>query len=113
MKGIRKLFMAAFLPFIFLWYIGCVSLTPHTHIVDGVTIVHSHPASAEGHQHTAEETIGIELISHFDRDLGQDGVILPAVAELFLCDPHFEIEAPSVIISFIDVRSLRAPPCLS
>ena len=71
--------MAAFLPFIFLWYIGCVSLTPHTHIVDGVTIVHSHPASAEGHQHTAEETIGIELISHFDRDLGQDGVILPVI----------------------------------
>lgn len=114
MKGIRKLFMAAFLPFIFLWYIGCVSFTPHTHIVDGVTIVHSHPGSSEGHEHgSAEETLGIELICHFDRDLGQDGVVLPAVAEMFLSDPHYEVATPSVIVSIIDVRSLRAPPCFS
>ena len=113
MKGTRKLFMAALLPFIFLWYITCISVTPHTHIVDGVSIVHSHPASAEGHQHSSEEAIGIELIGHFYRDLGQDGVILPAVSEMFLSDPHFEFETPSVIISTIDVRSLRAPPCFS
>lgn len=113
MKETRKLFMAALLPFIFIWYIGCISLTPHTHIVDGVSIVHSHPASAEGHQHSAEEAIGIELICHFDRDLGQDGVVLPAVAEMFLNDPHYEAATPSVVVSTIEVRSLRAPPCFS
>ena len=113
MKERRKYLLAALLPFVFLWYIGCISLTPHTHIVDGVSIVHSHPASAEGHQHSAEEAIGIELICHFDRDSGQDGVILPAVAELFLSDPHYEAATPSVIVSPIEVRSLRAPPCFS
>ena len=113
MKETRNLFMAAFLPFVFLWYITCISLTPHTHIVDGVSIVHSHPVSAEGHQHSSEEAIGIELICHFYRDLGQDGVFLPAVAEMFLSDPHYEFETPSVTVSTIDVRSLRAPPCFS
>ena len=113
MKGNRKNLLAALLPFVFLWYIGCISLTPHMHIVDGVSIVHSHPASAEGHQHSAEEAIGIELICHFDRDLGQDGVILPAVAEMFLSDPHYEFATPSVSISSIEVRSLRAPPYFS
>jgi hypothetical protein len=113
MKETRKLFIAALLPFIFLWYIGCISLTPHTHIVDGVSIVHSHPVSTEGHQHSAEETLGIELICHFDRDLGQDGIILPAVAELFLNDPHFEFATPYVTVSAFEVRSLRAPPCFS
>lgn len=113
MKEFKKYLQAALLPFVFIWYIGCIGLTPHTHIVDGVTVVHSHPASAAGHEHSAEETIGIELICHFYRDLAADGVALPSVAELFLSDPHFENETPSVLISSIDVRSLRAPPCFS
>ena len=113
MKDLRKYLKAALLPFIFLWYIGCIGLTPHTHIVDGVSIVHSHPASQAGHEHSSDETLGIELICHFYRDLAIDGVILPSVAELFLSDAHYEDEIESVVISNIDVRSLRAPPCFS
>ena len=72
----------ALLPLVFIWYIGCIGLTPHTHIVDGVKVVHSHPVSTEDHEHSAEETIGIELICNFCRDLAVDGVVLPSAAEI-------------------------------
>lgn len=113
MKEIRKYLLAAFLPFVFLWYIGCISLTPHTHIVDGVSVVHSHPASAEGHQHSAEEALGIELICHYYRDLAADGIFLPEVAFLFLDKVQTEYVSPYIPAVSTLVCSLRAPPCFS
>ena len=114
MKDLRKYLQAALLPFIFLWYIGCIGLTPHTHIVDGSTIVHSHPGSAAGHEHGSdEETLGIQLISHFDRDLCLDGIILPMVSVLQLtCEPA-EYSMPYVPAVSDLPCGLRAPPRFS
>lgn len=113
MRNLMTYLKPALLPLVFIWYIGCIGLTPHTHIVDGVKVVHSHPVSAEGHEHSAEETIGIELICHFYRDLVADGVTLPTVAELILNGQHYEYAASPVFLSSVEVLSLRAPPCLS
>lgn len=114
MKDFKKYLQAAFLPFVFLWYIGCISFTPHTHIVDGCTIVHSHPGSAEGHEHGSdEETLGIELISHFDSDLCLDGIILPMVSVIQLTGTSAEYSMPYVSSTLSLPCGLRAPPCFS
>lgn len=113
MRNLMGYLKPALLPLVFIWYIGCIGLTPHTHIVDGVKVVHSHPVSAEDHEHSEEETIGIELICNFCRDLAVDGVVLPSAAEILLNVLHYELASPSVLISSVEVLSLRAPPCFS
>lgn len=112
MKGTKKYLMAALLPFIFLWYIGSISLFSHTHIIDGTTIVHSHPGSTDGHEHGAEEALGIELICHYHRDLATDGIFLPKVAFLLLEIVQPEYISPYIPAASTLVRSLRAPPAL-
>jgi len=54
---------------LFLGYYGSITLFPHSHIVNGVTIVHSHPyntdngSSSSGLPHTGKELIIIQLLS--------------------------------------------------
>ncbi len=43
-----------FLPLIFIAYLGGITLFTHSHVVNGVIIVHSHPFKGE-HQHTEVE----------------------------------------------------------
>lgn len=42
MEGLRKYLRIA-LPLLFISYLGCLIAFTHVHIVNGVTIVHSHP----------------------------------------------------------------------
>ena len=42
MEGLRKYLRIA-LPLLFISYLGCLIAFSHVHIVNGVTIVHSHP----------------------------------------------------------------------
>lgn len=63
--------MKFFLPLLFLTYWGGISLFNHSHVVNGVIIVHSHPFKAN-HQHTPDqvETIffsAIMSLLHFRR----------------------------------------------
>ena len=54
-----------FLPVLFISYIGCISLFTHTHVVNGVTIVHSHPYNPKAHHdHTTTEFQLIHALSH-------------------------------------------------
>jgi|GEM_PF-48321 len=56
---------------LFLWYYGCITLFNHTHIINGVTIVHSHPTSpfgetkGNGHTHTSTQIVLISELSNF------------------------------------------------
>lgn len=65
----KTIFVYALL-ILFLGYYGSITLFPHYHIVDGVTIVHSHPfrhGSATNpfeHQHSKNEFVFIQLISN-------------------------------------------------
>lgn len=61
------------LPLLFVTYLGSVSLFPHSHIVDGCKIVHSHPFSG-GHSHEGKSAETILFLSFFHID----GNILPA-----------------------------------
>lgn len=53
-----------FLPLIFIAYLGGITLFTHSHVVNGVIIVHSHPFKGE-HQHTEVELETIFFLSSF------------------------------------------------
>lgn len=60
-----------FLVLLFCGYLGSVTFFPHTHIVDSVSIVHSHPYKSlpendpADHHHTKNEFLLIQFISGF------------------------------------------------
>jgi len=67
----RKQIMRYFLLILFIGYYGSITLYTHTHILNGVTIVHSHPFNSGTqknpikHQHTANGFLLIQFLSHF------------------------------------------------
>ena len=56
--------MKYFLPLLFLAYWGGVTLFTHSHVVNGVIIVHSHPFKT-GHQHTESQAETIFFLDHY------------------------------------------------
>ena len=56
--------MKFFLPLLFLTYWGGVTLFTHSHVVNGVIIVHSHPSKA-GHLHTEGQAETIFFLDHY------------------------------------------------
>jgi len=71
LKRIYKRITGYFLLIIFCGYFASVTFFSHTHIVDGVTIVHSHPYKSHSgnipfnHNHSKEGFILIHLMSNF------------------------------------------------
>ena len=58
-----------FLPVLFISYIGCISLFTHSHVVNGVTIVHSHPYKpGTEHEHTTAEFQLIHMLSSIETE---------------------------------------------
>jgi hypothetical protein len=63
--------MRYFLLILFLGYFGSITLFTHTHIVNGVAIIHSHPYNPfskdkpVNHQHSENGFILIHFLSHF------------------------------------------------
>lgn len=63
-------FFRYFFPIFFLIYFGNITLFTHSHIMNGVTIVHSHPfkkdnADQPAHQHTPAQFQLIHQLSSF------------------------------------------------
>ncbi len=57
--------MRWFLPVLFISYMAGITLFTHSHVVNGVTIVHSHPFKKDSpHSHTTVEFQLIHLLSH-------------------------------------------------
>ena len=57
--------MRWFLPVLFISYMAGITLFTHSHVVNGVTIVHSHPFKKRlSHGHTTVEFQLIHLLSH-------------------------------------------------
>lgn len=63
-QGYLKI-MRWFLPVLFISYMAGITLFTHSHVVNGVTIVHSHPFKKDSpHSHTTVEFQLIHLLSH-------------------------------------------------
>lgn len=104
-------FMRFFLPILFIFYVGGITLFTHTHVVNGVIIVHSHPYKAE-HTHTAQQAETIFFLSSL-YTYGDIPQPLTPVLWLILLGI---LVAPAVsnkpLSSTYGVISLRAPPVL-
>ena len=108
--------MRYFLLLLFLGYYGSITLFTHTHIVNGVTIVHSHPyKSGTGknpvtHQHTANGFIHIQLLSTFITTVSFLAFSIEAfktVLRKYFLQKNDESFSN---LSFLCSNGLRAPP---
>ena len=107
-RRLRKL-LTFFFPLLFIAYAGGSILFTHTHVVDGVVIVHSHPGKT-GHSHSQQGLETIFGLSHF---AVPDGV-LPS----YLLSPLFvfltALLLPDLPVHALSGRSRangrRAPP---
>ena len=111
MKQIYLNIMKWFLPVLFISYMAGITLFTHSHVVNGVTIVHSHPFKKGGeHSHT---TVEFQLIHILDHTLVTDNGLTPLFVTsvlsllcIFLASPQrmrYCRPCPGVI-------SLREPP---
>ena len=69
-----------FLPLIFIAYLGGITLFTHSHVVNGVIIVHSHPFNG-AHKHTEVELETIFFLSSF---AASDSLLTPFSASILL-----------------------------
>lgn len=100
------------LPMLFLAYIGSISLFPHTHIINGTTIVHSHPFSGE-HSHQAGEA---ECILHLSVFWAENDIPTTRLPELFRILLHFLAEpatADSTVNTLVHFETRRGPPSIN
>ncbi|WP_373837932.1 hypothetical protein [Bacteroides heparinolyticus] len=110
MKKFRNI-IKWFLPLLFIVYWGGITLFTHSHVVNGVIIVHSHPFQGE-HEHTE---VQLETIFYLTSFVSTSLTLCPAAASVF-----FVLLCVLVVLATERIKcgrscggiSLRAPPCL-
>ena len=116
MKLWRKKIMRDFLLLLFLGYYVSISSFTHTHIVNGVAIVHSHPYNPfskdkpVNHQHSANGFVFIHFLSHFLTTvlfLAFSFGIVKAVLRKYILQKNNENFANRICMCS---NGLRAPP---
>ncbi|MBV3833415.1 hypothetical protein NXX54_20925 [Bacteroides sp. BFG-638] len=111
MKQLYLHIMKYFLPVLFISYMAGITLFTHSHVVNGVTIVHSHPfKKGSEHSHT---TVEFQLLHFLNHILVTDSGLLPAfiVAVFsFLCILLARPQGMRYCRTCPGVISLRAPP---
>jgi nitrate reductase gamma subunit len=83
----------------------------HTHIVNGVTIIHSHPFDKKGHTHSKEGYLIINLIAHYvsDEFITPDFSLKPE----YTFTRYIILPVPDRIVQGVTLHgSSRAPPML-
>lgn len=101
-----------FLPLLFIFYAGSISLFPHTHIINGTTIVHSHPFAGD-HSHQAQEA---ECILHLSVFWAENDIPVTRLPELFamlLSVMPVPDTSNRIADIFIHYGTRRGPPSLS
>ena len=103
--------MRWFLPVLFISYMAGITLFTHSHVVNGGTIVHSHPFKKDSpHSHTTVEFQLIHLLNHVvTTGAGIFFLSLQFIACL-LYTLSWRPDRAGYCSSVVGVVSLRAPP---
>lgn len=114
MDRLRK-YLKIVLPVLFIAYLGCLIAFTHVHIVNGVTIVHSHPYHrSEGKPVNHEHTFAAFQLLHQLSVVQITGAAFSAILLNALhVDVHILLFAPVYpdhLIPVLGKLSLRAPP---
>ena len=115
-KRIQNIIKIA-LPALFIMYASCITFFTHIHIVDGVTIVHSHPYTTDdsgkpNHEHSGAE---IQLIHNLSTFFVSGVIVLTILLDLFREKEATFTPKRIIPISKGNVYSayrLRPPPAL-
>lgn len=108
-------YLKVVLPILFIGYLACIISFTHVHIVNGVTIVHSHPYNKQtnppsDHQHTGQQ---LQLYQQFS-SIQAEGDIYCSIQLTPTYVKETILLFPSVnnifILSPTDAFNLRAPP---
>jgi hypothetical protein len=114
MKTLYQNILKGLLPVLFISYLAGVTLFIHPHVVNGVTIVHSHPFNKNAeHSHTTTEFQLIHLLSQVLIAGALFFPLLLAAYAVVLCTLFDKPESPGYTSSFRGVLSLRAPPSMA
>lgn len=115
MKDICRKYLKLILPALFIAYVGCILAFTHVHVVDGVTIVHSHPYHLPvdgGSSH--EHTLSLFQLLHQLSVLQIAGAVFGVFTlKLFLAFFRKQISRPVYpdhLLPVLGPASLRAPP---
>lgn len=105
------------LPALFITYACCITFFTHTHIVNGVTIVHSHPYATDEQGNPSHEHTGVEIqLIHTLSTFFVAGLIVWAVVlGLFRTKQSTFYVKPSLLIPSLSIEGLsrlRPPPAL-
>lgn len=108
MEKLRSI-MKFFLPYLFIFYLGGITLFTHTHVVNGVIIVHSHPFKGT-HEHTEVQVETIFYLTSFVASSVPTLLFAATAFLILLC----VLAVPAVErIKYVRARRgiyLRAPP---
>lgn len=107
MKKVLIHFMKLFLPLLFISYWGGITLFTHSHVVNGVVIVHSHPFKGLHHTETQLETIFfLSAFTTSDVTPVVYAAIVPMLLAILLVPKWEQVRK----IAVRDGIHLRAPP---
>ncbi|NCC10183.1 MAG: hypothetical protein EOM31_06695 [Bacteroidia bacterium] len=99
-----------FLPVLFVTYLASTTFFNHVHMIDGVTVVHSHPFNKHlKHTHSKVEFLSIYLLSHLITE-GDAVTLWTLFVPLLLAVLLLGLPVSKQADSCYAVVSLRAPP---
>ena len=109
MQKSRYIFIPLMLLTLFLAYQASITMFAHVHYVNGVMIVHSHPAADSEHTHTQSQILTLAQVSEWAGT--EPAFVTLAEVSLAVFDT-LECERQSQTLSDIHSHciSLRAPP---
>ena len=92
------------------YQVGSTSFV-HTHIVNGVTVVHSHLSTQGDHQHTAKQVASIDCICHyFCADVPE--AVAVAAPNVVLLQVDYAEALVGEVTSDVPIFCLRGPPAV-
>jgi len=108
-QDFRKI-SGAILLALFVGYFVGITFFPHKHIVNGVTIVHSHPFSAnEQHSHGANMLQVLQQISQFLTKTLLSGIFIVAFLKLYQVITSYYLKT-TFVANYKISNFLRPPP---
>ena len=108
MRQLRSYF-ALLMMVLFCCYYSGISMHQHTHISNGVSVVHSHLGGESQHDHTAEQIAVIDILSTFQSECAPEPFCMDAPSFNIESSCTEYIEAPYLHGAY-SVLSLRGPP---
>lgn len=110
----HKQLLSIFLLSLFIGYYCCISFFFHAHIINGDTIIHSHPAKKDAnglplHSHSSKGFMTIQMLASIILILTIVSYCLKCLSEIVLEISPGKVRNP-ITGSFHNLHLLRAPP---